>query len=229
MTDLLAERFAALVEPGEKDWAEVLQRARPHRRRATIASVTVAAAFITAAAVAAAGGWLFTKHGDSVSGQTSVQFHGAKYTVWADVVSGGRYLSLVLSKDKQALAPGELGVAFSSGSYVLAAPGVPAEPVLPNPPAPSGPPIAGTAYVRGGGEIVFGDARPDVGRVELRDRKGHAFSTATAAAPLQFQDAFRVWVIALPSSTAVTISAYDHHGKLMMRAPFYSTRDISLH
>ena len=49
-----------------------------------------------------------------------------------------------------------------------------------------------------GGEIVFGDARPDVGRVELRDRNGHTFSTATAAAPLQFQDAFRVWVIALP-------------------------------
>ena len=32
MTDLLAERFAALVEPGQADWADVLQRARPRRR-----------------------------------------------------------------------------------------------------------------------------------------------------------------------------------------------------
>lgn len=229
MTDLLAERFAALAEPAEKDWADVVRRARPHRRRLTIAVVAVAAALVTAAAVAAAGGWLFTKHGDSISGQTSVQFHGAKYTIWANVISGGRYLSLVLYKDKQSLAPGQLGVAFASGNYVLAAPGVPAEPALPNPPPPSGPPIAGTAYTRGGGEIVFGDARPDVGRVELRDRKGHTFSTATAAAPLRFQDAFRVWVIALPSSAAVTISAYDKHGKLMIRAPFYPTQNISLH
>ena len=85
MTDLLAERFAALVEPGQEDWADVLQRARPRRRRLTVAAVAVAAALVTAAAVVAAGGWLFTKHGDTVSGQTSVQFHGAKYTVYAEV------------------------------------------------------------------------------------------------------------------------------------------------
>ena len=227
MTDLLAERFAALVEPGHEDWADVLQRARPHRRRLAFA-VAAVATLVTAAAVAAAGGWLFTKHGDTVNGQTSVLFHEASYTVYAEV-SGGRDLSLVLLKGKPSLAGVEQPLAFASGGYVLAAPGVPAEPALRNPPAPSGPPIAGNAYVRGGGEIVFGDARPDVGRVELRDRKGHTFSAATVAAPLQFQDAFRVWVIALPSSTAVTISAYDKHGKLMMRAPFYPTRNISLH
>jgi len=229
MTDLLAERFAALAEPGQEDWADVLQRARPQRRRLTIAAVTVAAALVTAAAVAAAGGWLFTKHGDTVSGQTSVQFHGAKYTVYAEVTSGGRFLSLDLLKGKHYLAPGELPVASAGGNYVLAAPGVPAEPALPDPPAPSGQPIAGNAYVRGGGEIVFGDARPDVGRVELRDRKGGVFSVETTAAPLQFRDAFRVWAVALPSSTAATISAYDHHGKLMTRVPFYPTSNISLH
>ncbi len=228
MTDLLAERFAALVEPAEKNWPDVLQRARPHRRRLAIAAVAVAAALLTAAAVAAAGGWLFTTHGDTVNGQTSVQFHGANYTVYAEV-SGGRDLSLVLLRGKPSLAGVEQPLAFASGNYVLAAPGVPAEPALPDPPDPSGPPVAGTAYVRGGGEIVFGDARPDVGRVELRDRKGHIFSAATAAAPVQFQDAFRVWVIALPFSTGVTISAYDKHGKLVMRAPFYPTTNISLH
>ena len=228
MTDLLAERFAALVEPGQADWADVLQRARPRRRRLTVAAVAVAAALVTTAAVVAAGGWLFTKHGDTVNGQTSVQFHGANYTVYAEV-TGGRFLSLVLFKGKPSLAGVAHPLAFASGNYVLAAPGVPAEPALTDPPAPSGPPIAGTAYVRGGGEIVFGDARPDVGRVELRDRNGHTFSTPTASAPLHFQDAFRVWVIALPSSTAVTISAYDQHGKLMMRAPFYPSTNISLH
>lgn len=229
MTDLLAERFAALVEPAEQDWVDVLQRARPQRRRLKVAAVAVVAALVTAAAVVAASGWLFTKQDDTVNGQTVVQFHGANYTVYAEVGSGGRDLSLVLLKGKPSLAGVEQPLAFASGNYVLAAPGVPPEPALSNPPAPSGPPIAGTAYTRGGGEIVFGDARPDVGRVELRDRKGHTFSAATAAAPLQFQDAFRVWVIALPASTATTISAYDKHGKLMMRAPFYPTRNISLH
>jgi hypothetical protein len=229
MTDLLAERFAALVEPGQADWADVLQRARPRRCRLTVAAAAVAAALVTAAAVVAAGAWFFTKDGDTVNGQTSVQFHGAKYTVYAEVISGGRDLSLVLLKGAPSLAAIEQSLAFASGGYVLAAPGVPPEPALSNPPAPSGPPVAGNAYVREGGEIVFGDARPDVGRVELRDRKGHTFSTATAAAPLQFQDAFRVWAIALPSSTATTISAYNQHGKLMMRAPFYPTRNISLH
>jgi hypothetical protein len=229
MTDLLAERFAAVVEPGQHDWADVLQRARRHRRRFAIATVVVAATLVTAAAVAAVGGWLFTKQGDITNGQTSVQFHGVKYTVYAEVGSGGRDLSLVLVKGKPSLAGVEQPLAFASGNYVLAAPGVPAEPALSDPPAPSGPPIAGTAYARGGGEIVFGDARPDVGRVELRDRKGHTFSTATAAAPLQFQDAFRVWAIALPSSSAVAIAAYDQRGKLMSRAPFYPTRNISLH
>jgi hypothetical protein len=229
MTDLLAERFAALVEPGQQDWADVLDRVHPRHQRLAITAVVCAAALIAAAAVAAAGGWLFTKHSDSVSGQTSVQFQGETYTVSAEVVTGGRYLILFLGKGTNSPASGRQPIAFASGNYVLAAPGVPAEPALPNPPSPSGPPIAGNAYVHGGGEIVFGDARPDVGRVELRDRRGRVFSAKTAAAPLQFQDAFRVWVIALPSSTAAAISAYDNHGKLMLRAPFYPTRNVSLH
>jgi hypothetical protein len=228
MTDLLAARFAALVEPGQEDWADVLRRARPRRLRLTVAAVAVAAALVIAAAVVAAEGWLFTKNGDTVNGQTSVQFHGTNYTVYAEV-SGGRSLSLVLLKGEPSLAGVEQPLAFASGNYVLDARGVPAEPALTNPPAPSGPRVAGNAYARGGGEVAFGDARPDVGRVELRDRKGHTFSAATAAAPLRFHDAFRVWAIALPASTATTISAYDQHGKLMMRAPFYPTTNIALH
>ena len=66
-------------------------------------AVAVVAVLVTAAAVAAAGGWLFTKHGDTVNGQTSVLFHEASYTVYAEV-SGGRDLSLVLLKGKLSLA-----------------------------------------------------------------------------------------------------------------------------
>lgn len=54
MSDLLAARFEALVEPGEPDWLDVRRQARRHGRRRVALAVAVAGAFLAVPAVAIA-------------------------------------------------------------------------------------------------------------------------------------------------------------------------------
>jgi hypothetical protein len=68
-----------------------------------------------------------------------------------------------------------------------------------------------------------------VTRVTLVDAGGHVFSAKTAAAPNGYVDAFRLWALALPSSQATRIKAYDAHDKLLMSKPFYPSSDLRLY
>ena len=221
MTDMLSERLATLVDDtAPAGWIDVRRRARrTAQRRLTLATVIVTAALALAAAVGASNGWLFSEHGDTVSGKTAVQLNGTAYTLGTDVISDGRYLLFMLAR-------GGKTVAFASGSYVLAAPGVRNESALPDPPAPSGPPIAGDSFTDGAGQVVFGDARPGVARIVITDGSGRQFPAETVAAP---KSALRMWVAALPASKATVIAAYDDHNKLIAQMPFYPRAWIGLH
>jgi hypothetical protein len=220
MTDLLADRFARLVDHDDTigDWLDVRRRAKPRKKRYLLALVAAAVAVVAVAAAAATGGWIFASGNDNtLTGSTQVQFHGQQFTLHADVQQ--RWLSLALTRgSEQAIA-----VASASGGSILAVPGVP-QPLLPHPPAPTGPPFGATNYDEGHGQIWFGDARPNITRIEVVDTHGHAFSTNTVQPPPKWKLAFRFWIVALPASTGNTIAGYDNHGKLVQRRSIWGLK-----
>ena len=223
MTDILAERFAAIADTtGTGDWLDVRRRARRPHVRIVLGGAAAAAAVAAAAALAAGGGWLFTSHGPLTTGSTQVQFHGTTYTLHALILARGRTFCLELSRGTKLRLP---AIANGCGVSTLTVKGLPQR-LLPRA-APTGLPFGAKNWDSGGGQVWFGDARPDVASIEIVDTSGHTFRAQTAApAP---KTAFRLWVIALPSSTGRTIAGYDAHGKLVLRRSIYGIGDLRLH
>jgi hypothetical protein len=235
MTDLLAERLAAFVDhTDDSDWSDVCRRARkscshlalvdsravPHVRgrsprfgRPSVLAVAVATAVIvSAAAFAANGGWWFSKTGSESFGTTQVQFHGRMLALNAMFSSDGRSFCLLLQDDQAIMST---YLASGCGGSVLAVRGLPQR-LLPDPPAPSGPPFGATYFEQGGGQVWFGDARPEVAAITITDTHGLSFSTRTVG-PKSIKTAFRFWVIALPSSSAAAIAGFDGDSRVVAR------------
>jgi hypothetical protein len=223
MTDILAERFAAIADTTSTgDWLDVRRRARRPRRHVALAITAAAAAVAAAAALAAGGGWLFTKHGVLTTGATQVQFHGKNYTLHALLLGQGRMFCLELSEGSRMRLP---AIASGCGVSTLTIKGLPQR--LLRPSAPTGLPFGAKNWDQGGGQVWFGDARPDVASIEIVDANGRTVRAQTAAPPTA-KTAFRLWVIALPSSTGRTIAGYDAHGKLVLRRSIYGIGDLRL-
>ena len=201
MTDVLADRIAPFVDHADGgDWSDVRRRARkkssPYlvvagsrvlppvrgqaarfRRRSVLAVAVVAAVIVSAAAFAANGGWWFSKSGSEAFGTTRVQFHGKLLALNALFSRDGRSFCLLLQENQADIAS---YVASGCGGSVLAVKGLPQR-LLPEPPAPSGPPFGATYFEQGGGQIWFGDARPEVAAITITDSRGRTFSTQTVA------------------------------------------------
>lgn len=235
MTDKLADRIAPFLDHSDGgDWSDVRRRARAKsgpqlvlvgsqvvpsgrgraerlRLRAVLVAAVAAAVIVTAAAFATSGGWWFSKRGSEAFGTTQVQFHGKLLVINALFSRDGRWFCLVLQEHQAVTAY----VASGCGGSVLAVRGLPQR-LLPHPPAPSGPPFGATYFAQAGGEVWFGDARPEVAAITVTDARGDSFSARTVA-PQGIKLAFRFWVIALPSSSAATIAGFDDHGRLIAR------------
>jgi hypothetical protein len=225
MTDLLAERFAPLVDlADDSDWLDVRRRARRGRRRFVLPMAAAAAAIVVAAAIAANGGWLFTKDSQGgVWGTTHVQFHGKTWTVQTLMLNRGRFFCLLLLPDRDI----SHRVAEGCGVSTLTVKGMPQK-LLP-PRAPTGPPFGAAYFDQGGdGQVWFGDARPTIAMIAITDSRGRVFRTQTVA-PSNLKTAFRIWIVALPSSTGLTIAGYDTHGKLVQKRSIYGLGAFNLY
>jgi len=229
MTDLLAERFAAFADvTDDSNWLDVRRRARRGRRRFVPLIAAAAAVIVVAAALAAGGGWLFTKGGGEVQGTTHVQFHGKTYTAQALMDKGGRSFCILLVPHQAISLADDLNnsVARGCGGSVLTVKGLP-QSLLPSS-APTGPAFGALNFDQGRGQIWFGDTRPTIDTIAITDTHGHVFRTQTAA-PASMQTAFRIWIVALPTSTAQTIAGYDKHGTLVQRRSIYGLGAFNLH
>jgi hypothetical protein len=230
MTDLLAERFARLADPtDDSDWHDVRRRAGREHRRYAIPIAAAVATIAVAAALAAGGGWLFTNgFGGNVQGTTQVEFHGNTYASQTLMAKGGRFFCILLLPHRAASWATDLNdfVARGCGASVLTVKDLPQQLVPPS--TPTGPAFGALRFDQSPGQIWFGDTRPTIHSIVITDTQGHAFRTRTAAPPTM-KTAFRVWIVALPSSTAQTIAGYDEHGTLVQRRSIYGLGDFDLH
>ncbi|HEY2328051.1 MAG TPA: hypothetical protein VGH52_11265 [Gaiellaceae bacterium] len=210
MTDVLAERFAALADQrDDSSWLDVRRRARVRRGRATAAVVAVAAVVCVAGAYAAASTWLFHHGPDSIDATTHVQFHGVDWKIYLSVTPD-RAFCAALTRPGQKVKPGGCNLwvqpipLFVQGgkSFKL---------VL------STPPFDGLRYVDGRGELWYGVAQANITHIAITDTSGRVRSTATAAPPHAGTSARRFWALPLPSSHAMFISGYDAKGQLVKR------------
>ena len=217
----LSPQLEALVSPLLRGHAN-RQRRRAVRRSAGIAAALVTAAALGAAALAASNSWIFKDEQGWASGKTTVLFHGVTYNVETYVSSDGRSFNIGLSRGMQSLVD-------SVGKSWIRAPGVAADPDLPNPPTPAGPAMYGNSFTSKGGEIWFGIARPDIARVVVTDRGGRDFASDTVRPPQKFRSVVRFWVVALPASHAKTVTAYDYDAKVVQRGPLTATTIMDLY
>jgi hypothetical protein len=224
MTDLLAERFAPLVDlTDDSDWLDVRRRVRRGRRRFVLPMAAAGAAIVVAAAIAANGGWLFTKDSQGgVWGTTHVQFHGKTWTVQALMLNRGRFFCLLLLPDRDI----SHRVAEGCGVSTLTVKGMPQK-LLP-PRAPTGPLFGAAYFDRAHGQIWFGDTRPTIATIAITDSRGRVFRTQTVA-PSSLKTAFRIWIVALPSSTGQTIAGYTTDGTLVQKRSIYGLGNLNLH
>lgn len=192
--------------------AAVKPRRRQRSRRVTVALAMLAVVVMGATgAIAATGGnrWLFDSYGkEGATGKAVVSLDGRTFVVEASIFGGGRLVSLDLVRDGRVVAQG-------FGGSMLAVPGMP-ELMLPRPPPPEGPPLGAVAYQAEGGQIWFGDARPQVATVAVTDGQSRSVLTRTVA-PGGAKVAFRIWAVALPGGSAETIAGYDSSDRLIAR------------
>jgi hypothetical protein len=224
MNDVLADRLSALVDTrDDSNWRDVRRRARRSRPRYVAAPVAAAAAaaVVAAAALGAGSGWLFTKQDDGANGSTQIRFHDETWSLMSFMTNDGRWVSLDLVRAGKA-------VARASGGSALTVKGVPQG--LLQKGAAVGPAFGARFLEDRGGQIWFGDARPEVASIQITDRRGRVYRTTTAAPQGSIRVAFRLWVVGLPASTAVTIAGFDARGRLVDRRPVYSvTRTLWLY
>lgn len=200
-----------------------LRRRRRRRKRVAVATIFASAAVLATAALASRSSWVFFHSSDSgTEARTEVVFHGRTYTVDAEVSSDGRMSAILLFAARDLSRP----LAAGSGSSILQAPGVPPLPLLPHP-TPTGHTAFGNSYADSGGQIWFGDARPNITRIILTDGQGEQFSTDTVMPP-RTRSAFRFWAVALPASHAAWITSYNRSGRVVERRRLYATPQMGL-
>lgn len=221
MNDVLDERFAALTDPTDDgDWLDVRRRARRPRGRLLLAAAAVVAGLAAVTALAATGGWIFSRSGSQVTGVTHVSFHGRTWAV--SVSTGGdsrfcRYSDQACTGGFCAKLTGPRTVS-TCGIYLVPLPTVPRKHVASWLVLRRAFPFGALRLRDGGGEIWFGEARADVTRIVLTDGRGGAFTAQTVQAPSRLRTTTRFWAVPLPASYARTIAAYSASGALVKRA-----------
>jgi hypothetical protein len=211
MTDPLAERFLTLAEADDgPDWRDVRRRAQ--RPRGIVFVVVIAVAAIVAAAALSAGQtWVFGSHWGQPTANRTVTLHGRTYTLRISLLdANGHFFALLLYGN----GPHARELTAVYNGAIIPAPG---QQIIPKPDA-----VSAVSYTKAGGEIWYGDTRPDVRRVVVVDTHGHAHSTDTVAAPKTFASNVRFWAVALESGFARTLVAYDGDGNEVERRRIYS-------
>jgi hypothetical protein len=206
MSDLLADRFLAIADLADDgDWREVRRRARPAVRRWQVTLlVATAAAVVAAVALAANDGWVFSRAAYAEpSFSRSFTFQGASWSVAGYLTSDGEVSCFRLGpKRTGGAAP------MTCRVHLETPPGLAS--------APEGTTIG---YDHRAGQVWFGDAPSRVARVEITDSRGKKHWSAAVVTPTlpEPTNRFRLWLILLPSSTAISVAGYDRHGKLLYR------------
>ena len=218
MTDVLDERFAALTDrTDDGDWLDVRRRARqPHHRRLLLATVAALAGIAAVTALAASGGWIFSRSGTQVTGVTHVSFHGHTWTVSVSTGGGSRFCwhgeFTCFPFCAKLTGPRTESTCDHS---LMPLPGKPGKaPLVVRRPLP----FSAVRLRDGAGELWFGEARTDVARIVLSAGDGHAFTAQTVPAPARLQTRTRFWALPLPASHARTIAAYSASGVLLKQA-----------
>jgi len=194
MTDVLAERFAALADTNDdSDWLDVRRRAR-RRARIVVPVAAALAAVAAASAFAASGGWVFSTHARHVTART-------------DVVVAGRtwHVSYAASTRLHAVFCLRASAANETTRSRCAEMG-PGSPRL-------GPPLGGMKLAVPGGQIWAGATVGFTRRVAITDAAGHTYEARAVRPPKGTKTPFRYWVIALGSSPARTITSYGANGR----------------
>lgn len=193
MTDVLAERFAALADlHDDSDWLDVRRRARG-RTRIVLPIAAVVAAVAAASAIAASGGWVFSAHDRQITAQRDVTVAGrtwhVSYTTSARLRA--RFCARVESKGTSRSRCAEMG---------------PGSPRL-------GPPLGGMKLTVPGGAIWAGATVGFTRRIAITDAAGRTYTAQAVRAPKGTKTPFRYWVIALGSSPARSITSYGSNGR----------------
>ncbi len=219
----LPAELQALVEPLLDGHARLRRTRRRRKRAAVAATIFAGAAVLATAALASHSSWVFFHNSNSgTQARTEVVLHGRTYTVDAEVTPDGRMSAILLFAARELNRP----LAAGSGSSILQAPGVPPLPLLPHP-TPTGHTAFGNSYAAAGGQIWFGDARPNITRIILTDGRGQQFSTDTVMPP-STPSAFRFWAVALPASHAAWITSYNRSDRVVERRRLYATPQMGL-
>jgi hypothetical protein len=184
MTDVLAERFAALADHNDdSDWLDVRRRAR-RRTRLAVPLAAAGAAVVAAGAFAASSGWLFSSHDGHVTARTEVALGGRAWHV-SYTTSHAHFCAKVTSGSTTRATCGEIGPGSPFGALKLTVPG---------------------------GQIWTGATVGFARRITITDATGEAHGAAAVKAPRGTKTPFRYWVIAT-ASAARSITAYDATGR----------------
>ena len=195
MTDALAERLAAYGSTkDDSDWLDVRRRARRRRTRVSIPVAAAVAAAITAIALAAGGGWLFRTHDHQVTARTDVRLGSRTWHVsyTADAGYRGEFCATASTAGTTARrACKEMG---------------PGSPHL-------GPPLGAMKLIVPGCQIWVGATVGFARRIAITDAAGVSHAAQAVHAPKGAKTPFRYWAIAIPASTARSITAYGADGR----------------
>ncbi len=199
MTDLLAERFAALADTtDDRDWLDVRRRARRGRRLVLPAAALVTAA--AAAAALAAGGWLFTAHSNGVTATRTIAFHGSRYTLTVDTFSDGMLcLKLEGLRARKPISLCDVPVPLDSEARRRFTTWLPLDTLKIGVP---------------GGQIAFGAARHDITKITVTNSAGRTFATTTVATRPPARSSIRFWAIAAPGRIG-SITAFNASGRVV--------------
>ena len=200
MSDVLAERFAALADAhDDSDWLDVRRRARRRRARVVLPLAAAVAAAAAASAFAASGGWIFSSSDRQVTART-------------DVVVGGRtwHVSYAASTRMRAvfcLRASSSGLA-SRSRCVEMGPGSPR----------IGPPWGGMKLAVPGGAIWAGATVGFTRRIAITDSSDSVHTAQAVRPPKGTKMPFRYWIVTLGTSPARSITSYGSNGRKITTA-----------
>jgi hypothetical protein len=199
MTDVLAERFAAVADDlDDGDWREIARRG--NRRRLTAGAIAFVALAAVAAALAANDRWHFFDQGNGdVKAVTTIDYAGGRWTVELEVAPSGLGGATEILR-----SPAGKVVASAMGGPLLTPRG--RTHVL----------VESSTYADRHGTIAFGLAAKEISAIRVVRRGGKTTSVATVAARPQLLGAARVWAVAVRGRISY-LEALDEHGKRRAR------------
>jgi hypothetical protein len=193
MTDVLLERFAALVDlTDDSDWLDVRRRARRAHMRVAAPLSAAAAVLVAAAAVAAGGGWMFSTHDRQVTATTSVSLNGKTWNVSITTGTFGR-ACFRIGGSPTTTCTGRLNELRGARPFGALESKVP------------------------GGQIWLGATIGFARRVVITTTSGHAYTTEATPAPKGTKTPFRYWAVAV-AGTAESITVYDARGHTIRKS-----------